>query len=235
VEFATAVNPVLDPSAAAGSIYAVTVGGSLAGPMTLRIRYSTNALPLGIPNDDVGIRSWSGAAWTGVAGRAHDAGTTTATGSITATGIYSVGWAAPEAPCSSAESRQFDFWLGSWDVSTGGPTIARSDITLVPGGCAVLEWFRPNGGGEGRSINFYNPATAKWYQTYVDNTGARLVLSGTLQGGNMIMLSPQQGQTLERWTWSVEGNGNVRQVGEGSNNGGATYGAPHWNGLYTRR
>ncbi|MEZ4455158.1 MAG: hypothetical protein R2882_01220 [Gemmatimonadales bacterium] len=155
--------------------------------------------------------------------------------SVTAAGLYGVGRVVPTTPCTDAESRQFDFWVGAWSVAAGGQTIAQSDITLERG-CAVFENYRDLGGTIGISINFYAPDTAKWYQTYVTNVGSgRPSLSGTLIGTEIVMLTQQVGQVVERWTWTPLTGGSVRQSAARSNDGGSNYGAFFWNGLYTPR
>ena len=47
------------------------------------------------------------------------------------------GWlgAALAEPCSGAEYRQFDFWLGEWEVESGGKRAGTNRITRVQGGC----------------------------------------------------------------------------------------------------
>jgi hypothetical protein len=120
-------------------------------------------------------------------------------------------------------------------VSSNGQTFAQSDITLVPGGCAVLEHYRPGGGPVGRSISFYQPATGMWYQTYLDSGGARVVIAGSFVGGAMELFNPPaKGTNHQRWRWTLEG-ATVRQVSAETANAGASYGAPSFNGLYTKR
>jgi len=48
---------------------------------------------------------------------------------------------APASHCASAEYRQFDFWVGTWDVyPTGGSElVAHSLIESVYNGCGLRE------------------------------------------------------------------------------------------------
>lgn len=41
-------------------------------------------------------------------------------------------------PCSSQEHRQFDFWLGEWDVTQKGKPAGTSRITAILGGCVLM-------------------------------------------------------------------------------------------------
>src|SRR5919108_895437 len=58
-------------------------------------------------------------------------------------------------PCSAPEYRQFDFWVGEWDVKTPKGTIAGTNrIERIEGGCALQENWRGTN-NTGRSINAY--------------------------------------------------------------------------------
>ncbi|NOT09423.1 MAG: hypothetical protein HOP28_14605 [Gemmatimonadales bacterium] len=236
IRLTTAGNPLLDPTAVAGSIYLISPEDlTFALPVTARVRYNPSARPEGLPEAALRVRRYTGTAWVGLPDGSANVPASQAIGSLSGGGFVSVGWAVPDAPCTGPEYRQFDFWLGAWNVSVAGQIIGQSDITAVPGGCAVLEHFRPNGAPVGRSINFYDPTTGKWYQTYLDSSGKRLPIAGSFVNGAMDLINPPGGGTLqERWRWTVEGD-NVRQAAATSTNGGQTYSAPTWNGLYIRR
>ncbi len=75
--------------------------------------------------------------------------------------------AAPE-PCGGEAFKQFDFWLGEWNVTTPDGTLAGENlITSEENGCLVLERWRSAGGGTGQSYNYFNPATEKWRQVWI--------------------------------------------------------------------
>jgi len=77
-------------------------------------------------------------------------------------------------PCLAQEENQkFDFWIGKWEVYSGGQKIATSDITKAKGGCAVHENYKTFGLYSGQSINFYNPTNKKWEQYWVGSSGDR--------------------------------------------------------------
>ncbi|MEP7117353.1 MAG: hypothetical protein ABI880_07220 [Acidobacteriota bacterium] len=77
--------------------------------------------------------------------------------------------------CAAPEHRQFDFWVGEWDVRpTGGaasaPTPLGNVVRLEDSGCVVTEhWTTPR--MTGRSLNIYDRTRGQWHQTWVDSTG----------------------------------------------------------------
>jgi hypothetical protein len=100
-----------------------------------------------------------------------------------------------KAPCDSTEARQFDFWLGDWDLTwpaeqTGGQageTAQGSNrVESLFGDCAIEENFATDGRGFlGRSLSVYDVRAGMWRQTWVDNTGGYLSLSGNYNGETM--------------------------------------------------
>jgi hypothetical protein len=94
--------------------------------------------------------------------------------------------------CDSPESRQFDFWLGEWELSyseEGKPGRSRNRVSKILGGCAVLEEFsgQPGTKLDGRSHSTYDRLTRQWRQTWVDNTAAYLDFTGGMSDGRMIL------------------------------------------------
>ena len=98
------------------------------------------------------------------------------------------------AGCNNAEQRQFDFWLGEWDVSETGSaaTEAESSITLHDQGCVILEYWRPFQGASGHSINGYDSDAKLWRQTWIDATGRITAYGGAMRDGTLYLdnLSP---------------------------------------------
>ena len=142
-------------------------------------------------------------------------------------------------PCRAAGSyRQFDFWLGSWDVSLGGgPAVGRSTITSDLAGCVVREhWKTPV--EEGTSVNFYDPATRLWHQVWTADGGTVTHYQGSFRDGAMRLEAQGFGDadgisTLRRLTFTPNADGSVRQHFEQSTDGGATW-ATTFDGHYTR-
>ena len=90
-------------------------------------------------------------------------------------------------PCSSAPYRAFDFWIGDWTVTADGKEAGRNRIERILGGCALLESWTGAGESRGHSLNFYDAAQQTWHQTWIDNSGGPLYLSGGLENGTMVL------------------------------------------------
>jgi hypothetical protein len=147
--------------------------------------------------------------------------------------------AAPAASCAdAAKSHQFDFWIGEWDVIAGGGNAGINKIEPILGGCVLQENWRGAQGGEGTSLNFYNPDTGKWHQKWVWKGGKTLELEGGLENGKMVMAGQQQGAdgktTRNRITWTPNADGTVRQLWESSADDGKSW-QVQFDGLYKRR
>lgn len=137
------------------------------------------------------------------------------------------------APCSSPEHRQFDFWLGEWNVQdTAGNPAGTNQITAIQNGCVLFENWTGAKNGTGNSFNMYFAAEKKWRQTWVDNQGGRLDLSGGLRDGKMVLEgeAPSQRDPTKRVkhqiSWEKKGE-NVRQLWHASRDDGKT-----WNVLF---
>ena len=145
---------------------------------------------------------------------------------------------APPAPpppaCQTAEYRQFDFWLGEWEVFLpGGKKAGDSRIESIAAGCALLENWSGNGGFSGKSLNSYDSEDKRWHQSWVDSSGSRLELVGSYADKRMV-LSSAPGSTVQRIAWSVNDDGSVRQLWESSVDGGKAW-AVKFDGKYVRR
>lgn len=144
----------------------------------------------------------------------------------------------PPKPCSSPEHRQFDFWVGDWDVTVGGKQAGTNSIQLILGDCVLLENWAGNGGVSGKSLNIYDSAKGKWQQTWVDSGGSVLELYGGFNDGAMRLTGETTGKdgrkTIERITWHPIDKDHVRQHWEQSRDGGKTW-STAFDGLYTRK
>lgn len=140
-------------------------------------------------------------------------------------------------PCTGPEHRQFDFWIGEWDVTAGGKPAGRNTIERIAGGCGLQETWTSASGGDGRSLNAYVPQDGKWHQLWLGSGGLWMELIGGIRDGAMVM----EGQTAgrngavihQRITWTPRPDGRVRQLWEQSLDGGKTW-RVGFDGLYTR-
>ena len=107
---------------------------------------------------------------------------------------------APPKPCTAPEHRQFDFWLGDWDLKLRVRTApdkeewqeatATQKIESILGGCSISENFAADGPGTpwaGKSYSMWQPAQKQWRQTWVDDQGSYIALSGGLEDGVMTL------------------------------------------------
>jgi hypothetical protein len=103
--------------------------------------------------------------------------------------LFSMAQATAES-CSGSEHKQFDFWLGEWDLRWGDDGARGTNvITRILDNCIIHEHF--NGGDSmplrGMSYSAYDPETGKWRQTWVDNNGTYLDFTGGMTDGKMIL------------------------------------------------
>lgn len=144
-------------------------------------------------------------------------------------------------PCAAPEYRQFDFWIGDWEVTQGGDQAGTNSIYPVYGGCALKENWQGTGEGgiSGSSFNIYDQATQRWHQTWVDSSGSLLLLDGGLVDGSMVLTGQRptrdgSGQATHRITWTPNDDGSVRQLWEASKDGGSTWSVV-FDGHYVRQ
>ena len=141
----------------------------------------------------------------------------------------------PPPACQSDEHRQFDFWLGEWEVFLpGGKKAGDSRIESIAAGCALLENWSGNGGFSGKSVNMYDRIDQRWHQSWVDSSGSRLDLAGVFAEKRMVLSSAAKAGPLQRIAWSVNDDGSVRQLWEASSDEGKTW-AVQFDGKYVRR
>ena len=138
----------------------------------------------------------------------------------------------------SAPHRQFDFWLGEWDVTAGGKQAGVNRISKILAGCVLLEEWTGNGGSEGKSFNSYDGKAGQWVQNWVDRSGGNILARGGLRDGAMRLEGVHtygDGHTeLFRMTFTPNPDGSVRQHIEESKDDGKTW-YVWFDGTYTRR
>ncbi len=140
------------------------------------------------------------------------------------------------------ENRQFDFWLGSWDVfGPAGRQVGTNTITALCGGSVLQEEWAGLGGVEGRSLNSWDALRGRWHQTWMDSTGSTLLLDGGIRDGVMVLegslpsAEDSGGVELHRVSWTPSDDGTeVRQFWESSADGGQSW-LTVFDGRYRRR
>lgn len=163
-----------------------------------------------------------------------------------------------EPACPAPEARQFDFWIGSWDVSNSNRKPAAPDDTThyptgpatdlvhsVLDGCAIVEhWngYLSFGHVLGFSVRAWDPGKGKWVLV-LDWPAARGasfgVLEGTFQNGvgsfYNDVTTPDGRSFRVRYRFSKITPTSLQWDGARSTDGGQTWEAPFWIMRFTRR
>ena len=144
---------------------------------------------------------------------------------------------APPA-CVDSVHRQFDFWVGQWNVvNAAGNQAGKNTIDLSENGCLLVENWTSAAGNTGKSMNYWDPDAEKWKQVWVSSGGQIGHFSGELVDGAMIlegdMINSDGTSFLLRGTWTTLEDGRVRQHFEQSNDKGATW-TTWFDGYYTK-
>ncbi|WP_100644307.1 hypothetical protein [Alteromonas facilis] len=118
--------------------------------------------------------------------------------------------------CETEEYRQFDFWLGDWQVTQPDGSIAGTNtIAQAYDGCVLTEDYKVNGTPYGASLNAYDKSTGQWHQTWMDKNGTVLKLSGGIEQGSMVLSSKvtdaEGNAATHRITWQPQPGGTVTQ------------------------
>lgn len=156
--------------------------------------------------------------------------------------------AQPAGPCSSAEYRQLDFWVGEWDLSwpggQGGTPEGQTGhgsniITSELGSCVIHESFSGDG-FTGQSFSIYDARSEEWKQTWVDDQGGHIAFTGGLapDGTPFFQTAPfedaQGEERINRMIWENIARATLTWRWQTSTDAGDT-----WNDLwvisYTRR
>lgn len=146
-------------------------------------------------------------------------------------------------PCRDDEvARQFDFWIGTWDVFVGGQPVGTNTIERMLGGCTLLENWTNARGREGKSFNWVDRSTyrePRWRQLWVDDSGNTLdYYEGRYADGAMRFVGhtfDAEGDSIpQKLAFFDVHPDTVRQVFEQSNDGGLTW-VVTFDGTYVRR
>lgn len=137
----------------------------------------------------------------------------------------------PKPPrCESTQSREFDFWIGEWQVfdRATGEFAGMSRIEKLYGGCVLRENWTSEG-FQGGSLNSWWKGDRQWHQTWMDQAGAFRHFIGAWGEGRMVLTAEQPdpqspGRTmLVRLAFTPQADGTVRQYSDVSIDAGATW------------
>lgn len=121
-------------------------------------------------------------------------------------------------PCSSKEYKQFDFWVGNWNVyDINDKLIGTNKVAKTPNACAIQEnWESKTSNSLGTSYNYYNAKDKTWNQLWIDNSGYSLNLKGNFTNKKMILKSKliksEKGNYYNQITWTNNNDNSVTQV-----------------------
>jgi hypothetical protein len=138
---------------------------------------------------------------------------------------------ATQPSCTAAEHRQFDFWVGRWDVypkKMPQKLVAHSFVEKLYSGCAIREnWMPIVAGRDGGSLNSYRPVEGVWRQMWADTSGAWVEFTGKWNGAAMVLEGtwpqPDHPKQRTRMTYKPLPDGSVEQSGESSDDEGKTW------------
>jgi hypothetical protein len=94
-------------------------------------------------------------------------------------------------PCSQAEQKQLDFWIGewklTWPIQKAEVAHGSNSIKRALDGCVVEESFSGESSIHlrGHSVSIFDAQDGKWKQTWVDNEGGYLDFVGGMKDGQM--------------------------------------------------
>jgi ketosteroid isomerase-like protein len=131
------------------------------------------------------------------------------------------------ASCTSPEYRQFDFWIGDWDVFESGSTTSAAHVRVdrILGGCVLREHYEDSTALVGESFTTYDTARKLWHQTWVTNRGRLLMIEGTQEDGRMVLSGTYYRDNQEvrvRGSWMPMGS-SVRESAVTSDDAGKTW------------
>lgn len=142
---------------------------------------------------------------------------------------------AQKIPCSNPLYRQFDFWIGAWEVfGVDGVKAGDSKISLILDSCVILEEWASAATQQGlryagKSFNTYNASTKQWQQTWVDNAGGtNEYMQGKFDSNQMVYTSTpftlkKDTMAIRKMTFTHTSANKLRQQGEISIDNGKSW------------
>jgi hypothetical protein len=148
--------------------------------------------------------------------------------------------AANRFPCEQDEKfREFDFWVGEWDVHTAdGKLAGRNVVESAERGCVIIENWTGAGGSTGTSMNYLDKTTDEWVQLWTDASGSQILIRGGMTDDGMLLEGNihyiSTGVTAPfRGLWTPQPDGRLRQFFEQYDSEEKAW-KPWFEGYYTR-
>jgi hypothetical protein len=143
-------------------------------------------------------------------------------------------------PCQADERHHaFDFWIGKWDVSSGGQAAGTNNIQPILGHCVLFEQWESATGGLGKSFNYYDPGHDHWRQIWVSDNGTVIEFTGKARDGGIFYtaetVNPADGAiTHHKFEFTRNEDGSVRQFWATSTDDKETW-TTVWDGHYAKQ
>ena len=112
--------------------------------------------------------------------------------------------------------RQFDFWVGEWEVFVNDQKAGDNVVSREESGCLIVERWTDVNGGTGQSYNYFQPDSETWRQVWVskamliDYSGG-LVEDGSIELTGWMVNRATGDRTELKGRWTPLGDGTVRQ------------------------
>ena len=144
--------------------------------------------------------------------------------------------AAVEDRALESPHRQFDFWLGVWELAWEPDGRGVNEIVSILDDHVILERFdgRPSVDLAGMSISVYDESVGGWRQTWVDSDGQWLDFVGGWVGERMVLERRRSDGRLQRMVWSDIRPESLHWSWEHSDDGGGSW-TVDWAIDYRRR
>jgi hypothetical protein len=134
----------------------------------------------------------------------------------------------------NAESSQFNFWVGKWELFSNGSKFGESKVDTLLDNFVIEEDFveYPPDPFHGISLTTYNEDTKKWEQTMVDNQGHHSFFTGEFKDGAATLIrnfKNKKGEDrIQRTKYYNISKNSFDWMFDASGDGGKT-----WNVFYT--
>jgi hypothetical protein len=134
----------------------------------------------------------------------------------------------PDSCVTNKESRQFDFWLGEWNIAyPGAPGGSASKVYLDLDKCLIIESWDGGEGHMGKNIFAYSSNDKSWRGMFADNRGRVHVFEGKVAQDSAEFFGPSRGPNgetvLNRLKVVRLAPDKVEQTWEKSSDNGATW------------
>ncbi|HUJ25830.1 MAG TPA: hypothetical protein VLW85_07425 [Myxococcales bacterium] len=133
----------------------------------------------------------------------------------------------------ACKNREFDFWLGDWDVAIHArpkpdapyaEARGQNHVTLTHAGCVIEEHFSAGGPGSPWAGHSVSAAVGDgWRQTWVDDSGGFLAFKGGMRDGRMVLVGEPQPDKLMRMVYQDIARDSLKWTWERSEDQGKTW------------